>query len=115
MPPPNNPVSCDSLTVSPLSGNAPLTVTYDCSATNATTYTIQLIQNGIVTNIGTNPNGTYTINNPGAYQIKCLVNNTISNPACQTNLNVGETPYIDLNIQKFFNDNNSKTHANFNS
>lgn len=110
-----NPVSCDNLNVTPLSGSTPLTINYNCTATNATTYTVNLIQNGITTQIGTNPVGTYTITNPGAYSVQCIVNGNITAPACQKTVNAGSTPYIDLNIKKLFADTNTATHVNFHS
>lgn len=110
-----NPVSCDNLTVTPISGSVPLTINYNCTATNATTYTVNLIQNGVTTQIGTNPVGTYTITNPGAYSIQCVVNGTITSPSCKKTVNAGSSPYIDLNIKKLFADTNTATHANFHS
>jgi len=92
-----------------------LTVNYTCNATNATNYTIQLIQNGIITTIGNSSVGSYTINTPGSYQIKCVVNNTITSNTCQTNINAGANPVIDLSIKKLFADTNSSSHVNFNS
>lgn len=48
---PINPAVCNTLAVTPLSGTNPLNISYFCDATNATSYLIQLIQNGIVTTL----------------------------------------------------------------
>lgn len=112
---PNNPTTCDSLTVTPTNGTVPFNGTYTCNATNANSYLIQLIQNGTTTTLGTTANGTFTINNPGTYTIRCTVNGNITSNACQKTVTTTSAPFIDLNIKKYFADNNSQTHVNFNS
>ena len=114
---PNDNPTCDSLTVTPIQWTAPLTVNYNCTATNATSYTINLIQNWNTTQIGTNPTGTYTITQPWYFQIQCVINGNITWPQCTQSVNVSTggstwwTSGIDLELTKEFIDwtTNGKT------
>lgn len=105
--------SCDGLTINPTSGNTPLTVNYVCTGTNAQNYTIQFMQNGVLTTISNNRIGSYTVTNPWLFRFKCYVNGTITSQSCQKDGTAWSNPYIDLTIKKLFADTNSSSHAPF--
>ena len=96
--------TCDSLTVTPIQWNAPLTVSYNCTATNATSYQVNLIQNWNTTTIWTNPTGTYTITQPWYFQIQCVINWNITWPQCTQSVNVNQPQNIDLELIKKHSD-----------
>jgi uncharacterized repeat protein (TIGR01451 family) len=90
-------VSCDSLSTS-ISGN---TVSYTCSATNATSWSIQL--NG--SQIGTNAAGSVTLNN-GTHILKCTINNGITSSACEKTITINtNTLSPQISVTKDDNDN----------
>ena len=99
--------SCNSITVSPTSGNIPLRSSVSCSTTNATTVSIAC-GNGQIINNGT---GSCLYANTGIFTPTCTVNGTITNPACQGTVTatnpVAGSPI--LSIKKFANNADGQT------
>ncbi len=97
--------SCNSITVSPSSGNIPLRSSVSCNTTSATTVSITC-GNGQVINNGT---GSCLYATVGTFTPTCTVNGTITNASCQwtvtaTNPSVSN---FDLRLKKFVNGNDT--------
>ncbi len=87
----NPPTTCDSITVSPLTWEAPFTTNVSCSASNATTYEIQC-GNGKVINSQT---GICSYPVGSDYTARCIVDGNITSNACTQTVRVtNPTPSI---------------------
>ena len=76
--------SCDSMTVSPASGSAPLDVNVTCNATDATSYIIDC-GNGTV-NLTSTAVCKYVAG--GTFAPRCTINGNITSAACTKNVTV---------------------------
>ncbi len=86
--------TCNNLTATPATWNAPLTSVFNCSATNASSYRIEIFSWSTIATwaiaintINTNT-GSYTFTNTWSYVARCTVNGNITSASCQTPLSV---------------------------
>ncbi|MBW7955014.1 hypothetical protein H3C61_04350 [Candidatus Gracilibacteria bacterium] len=80
---------CNNLTISPNSGNSPLTSSFNCNATNATSYRIDIMNSlGNIINTINNSTGTYTFSSTGSYSARCSINGNITSNSCLGNISV---------------------------
>nr|MDD3720246.1 hypothetical protein [Candidatus Gracilibacteria bacterium] len=79
--PPGGP-TCNTLSATPSSGPSPLTSIFNCNATSATSYKIEVMSGTTILNTINNSTGSYTFSNTGSYTARCTINGTITSPGC---------------------------------
>ncbi len=95
-------ITCDSLTVTPTSGDAPLDSTLVCNWTNTDwEYRIDIKDkyNNIIKTIYNNT-WIYKFQNSWNYTATCFVKNTITSNACTKNIQVWEPKQASIKIEK---------------
>jgi len=89
------PPSCNALSITPISWTNPLTSSFTCQATNATSYSIQIFSWATVINTINSSTWSYTFNTAWNYTAKCSINNwSITSSSCEWNITVSEPPVV---------------------
>lgn len=95
-----NTPACNSLVANPNTWNAPLTSLFTCSATNATSYRIDVFSGTTILNTINTRTWSYTFANTWSYTARCTINTNVTSAACLVPITVTSTtpptPNIDI-------------------
>ncbi len=94
--------TCNSLIANPNSWNTPLTSTFTCSASNASSYRINIYSGSTIINTINTRTWSYTFTNTWSYTARCTINWNITSNACLAWITVWWiiTPTPDIQIDK---------------
>jgi len=86
------PPSCNALNINPTAWTAPLTSSFNCQATNATSYKIEIYNWSTLINTINNNTWNYTFNTNWNYTARCTINWSITSTWCFWNITVSNIP-----------------------